>query len=185
MNAQDNSKMDEAMENENSLKNDSFTIEASKKLLNSISQVQNEIKSTNQFGEVIRSSSAEIKELTGKISGNVSEVQVFAQEIQKISNNTNMLALNASIEAARSGENGKGFAVVAEEMRKLANDTKVSSGKILDILNKFVSDISEMQKNLKMQEDSQNGQSESSKKLNEQIEEIENITRQVIEKIKG
>ena len=92
-----------------------------------------------------------------KITGHVNEIQGFAKDIQKISSKTNMLALNASIEAARSGELGKGFAVVAEEMRNLANDTKVSSEKILEIVLQFAEDLEEMQKYMKDGESTQAG----------------------------
>ncbi|MBR6316233.1 MAG: hypothetical protein IKR58_04440 [Lachnospiraceae bacterium] len=165
-----------------SLENESFTTEASEKLLHSIEFVRGEMDGLNKDNDVIKKSSDEIKQSTDKILDNVTTIQGFAREIQKISNKTNMLALNASIEAARSGEVGKGFAVVAEEMRNLANDTKESSEKILELLGQFTNDIEEMEKSLKVQEDSQNEQAELSGKLFSQVQEIEEITKEVLKR---
>ena len=166
-----------------SLETETFTTNASNKLLESIDFVQSEMDRINDYGKVIKDSSSDIKDCTGEILNNVKEVQTFAKEIQKISNNTNMLSLNASIEAARSGEKGRGFAVVAEQMRKLANDTKEASGKILEILTKFTDDIAKMQDSLQKQESSQSEQTGLSEQMLEEVRKIDEITRQVIEKM--
>ena len=65
---------------------------------------------------------------------NVNEVQEIVSQIFSISDQTNLLALNASIESARAGEAGRGFSVVAEEIRKLAEETRVLTEKIEGIV---------------------------------------------------
>lgn len=66
-----------------------------------------------------------------KLSNQIGE---FTNVITSISDQTNLLALNASIEAVRAGEAGKGFAVVAEEVRKLAEESKVASERISHVV---------------------------------------------------
>ncbi len=66
------------------------------------------------------------------------EIIGIVETITKISNQTNILALNASIEAARAGENGKGFAVVADQIQKLAEQTKFAVENIGNIVKEVV-----------------------------------------------
>ncbi|WP_218418919.1 methyl-accepting chemotaxis protein [Alteromonas lipotrueae] len=79
-----------------------------------------------------------ISDTVTELAQSTSDIGEAASIISSIADQTNLLALNAAIEAARAGEQGRGFAVVADEVRTLASKTRVSTDKIHNIIQELV-----------------------------------------------
>jgi methyl-accepting chemotaxis protein len=151
--------------------------EAKEVLNNNTQQLKNTVESlrSNQFVELsgmINSTVDRIQSVANKehelssnlqsLAGNAQETKQILVTIGDIADQTNLLALNAAIEAARAGEHGRGFAVVADEVRKLAERTQKSLAETAATINILIQAIND-----------------NSEELNKNMDEMMSLTQYV------
>ena len=127
--------LEEDMTDSNEVKN--FIINANNNLKNAVMIIEETVKGIQNNSE----NEFELANKLHQLSQDAEQVKDVLVVIREIADQTNLLALNAAIEAARAGEHGRGFAVVADEVRKLAERTQKSLGEIDATINVIVQSI--------------------------------------------
>lgn len=159
--------------------------EINQKAISSQSEAQ---KSSSIMSEIVEDISS-THDGINSLENQSNKVQEVISVIDSISNQTKLLALNASIEAARAGEHGKGFSVVAEEISKLANLTSESTKEITDIINTMGSEVNNNKERIVLIDDKikegNNQVIHSISSFKEIQEEIGNITGSIEEITEG
>lgn len=100
----------------------------------------------NDAATAVQTLAGEIESSTSKVielDDRIKKIRIVLDVIRGVADQTNLLALNAAIEAARAGEQGRGFAVVADEVRALAHRTQASTGEIEALIHAVVSSAEE------------------------------------------
>lgn len=117
--------------------------------------------------------SSQVSTTMDKLLAQTGEVNEILQLIEGITEQTTLLALNASIEAARAGEAGKGFAVVADEIKKLSSETEAATYQIRTILEELMKQTNEAEESVSILIDSNDKQAELVVKTQKAFAQIE------------
>ena len=152
-----------------------------KKLTDSIANISGEIKNVALGVSNLASMNTELLQKTNETSNEAKNSDKIISIIQDISAETNLLGLNASIEAARAGDTGRGFSVVAEEIRKLSDTSKESINKIDTIIKNISKGIIEVDDGLCKINTVSQDQSEALNSISESLDSLNEIVKSLNE----
>ena len=172
---------------------------AVEEMVANIASITNSLEKSDNMVKTLAAATSEGKStlltsntVTQKIADESGGLIEASSVIQNIASQTNLLAMNAAIEAAHAGEAGKGFAVVADEIRKLAEESSAQGKTITDTLKKLSDDINSLSESSKVVEEKFNAIFQLSEnvrgmsaELTAAMREQENGSREVLAAIKN
>lgn len=121
--------------------------ESKERLEEAVDNIQDsarEVEKVNKMIEEVQNSFAGVNEQGKRLAEQIKNIMEIVETVSDIANQTNLLSLNASIEAARSQDNSRGFTVVADEIRELAEDSRKAGERIQDNLQEFTNEVQQL-----------------------------------------
>ncbi len=154
---------------------------AQEETVQTLNAMAKNISSITRLSEALHRTQSEV----GVMEDYSNQVSVILEVIGSISEQTNLLALNAAIEAARAGEQGRGFAVVADEVRTLAQRTQISTDEIREVINNLQAGthkvVNAMKEGLEISDDCVGTATDSNENLKRVIGHVEEILKMNID----
>lgn len=143
----------------------------------------NELNALSEKFDITTKANSHLNENVTTLSVKSSSIVQITNTIQQIAEQTNLLALNAAIEAARAGEAGRGFAVVADEIRKLAEETSKSTTQIDQIIQEILKEITSTENNMSSSNEAIELSSQVLSRVQNAFETIEKAMNSTVEQL--
>ncbi|MDK2985119.1 MAG: hypothetical protein PWQ96_761 [Clostridia bacterium] len=165
----------------------SESLDRKTKILNLANNLNETIQTINgtvqQLGaeaEELSATSQELLSTSHETNQQVKNTDNILQVIRKVADQTNLIGLNAAIEAARVGEQGRGFTVVAEEVRKLATSTSDSTDQIEEIITGIQQAVGQINTGVEQVAQVTGGQAEGISNLGSAVEELKALSENLV-----
>jgi len=139
---------------------------------NRIKESQSSLTSAADSVLELSESMATANESIGRVESRSDDINQILEVIRNVAEQTNLLALNAAIEAARAGEQGRGFAVVADEVRTLASKTQASTEEIDALISSLQQEVKTTVSIIEMGGERASGAMDSTQKANSALHEV-------------
>lgn len=153
----------------------------SDELLGAMKKITGTIETLSAESEELASTGATLTQNAEQLNEKVAETDEVLKVVQEVTDQTNLLGLNAEIEAARVGDEGKGFGVVAEEIRKLADNTASSLKQIEEILNTLQDSNQDINQGVQNIENISTQQAEEIQSITESVKSIEDMSQKLVD----
>ena len=153
----------------------------SSELSQSVSKIMDAVETISAESEELASTGSELSSYAEELNTKVEETDDILQVVRNVTDQTNLLGLNAAIEAARLGDEGKGFGVVAEEIRKLADNTNDSLKKIEAVLSTLKESDDNVNEGVNNIERVTTQQANELQSISETIKNIEDMSKSLVD----
>lgn len=155
-------------------------VNAGQELLAAVEQISATAENLSSSSEEMAAAARNMNEETAKVMAQVEHTNTITDKIHSISNQSNILGLNAAIEAARAGQHGRGFSVVADEVRKLSESTKLSTREIADDLKAVRTSINSLVETINQLGEVTESQAIAAVELTKALQQINTMAEQLV-----